>query len=87
MIFLVLKYQLLAMAKENDVLVNPADWLIKSYHAYTSFQILRQQYHILDSKLMLRIPKIFSDDLESITESHEHLNKRSSFSGAINELK
>lgn len=42
----------------------------KNYHTYTSFQILRQQYHILDGKMMLRILEIFSYDLEHITESH-----------------
>ena len=42
----------------------------KNYHAYTSFQILRQQYHILDGKMMLRTLELFSDDLKHITESH-----------------
>ena len=42
----------------------------KNYRAYTSFQILRQQYHIHDGKMMLQILEIFSVDLEHITESH-----------------
>lgn len=57
----VLKYQLLGIAKENDILVDSAFWLIRSYLAHASFQILRQRYHILDSKLMLKIVKFFSD--------------------------
>ena len=61
MILLVLKYQLFDMAKESDILVDSAFRLIKSYHAYASFQILRQQYPIIDSKLMLKIVKFFSD--------------------------
>lgn len=70
MILFVLKCQLLGMAKENDILVNPASWLIKGYRVYTTFQILRQQYYILDSKLTLRILK-FSLMIWNTTQSHD----------------
>lgn len=59
MILLVLKYQLLGMAKETHVLVDPAFWLLKGVVHMS--QILRQQYHILDGKLTSRILKFFSD--------------------------
>lgn len=87
-----LEYQLMGLAKENDVLVNPASWLIKSYHIYASFQILRKQYYILDRKLMLRILK-FSLMVYNILQNHmmlpRHLNnnKKSSFPHVTNKLK